>query len=158
MKKLTAALILTTVLGLLTQAQLAKADTLALQGVEMSRGMRGVLDLSGRVSGSLPGAFQISLRYDPSTGRVLGGTWKLTVAQRAQGGARKVEGALYGTISGGTVGVNKRGRVESLKGLQMSVRRGTGRHAAVSLGSGEADGTINPRRQHRFQGTLRLQL
>ncbi len=158
MKKLTAALILTALISLAAQAQTAKANTLALQGVEVSRGMRGVLDLSGRVSGSLPGSFQISLRYDPATGRVLGGTWKLTTGQRGQGRAPKVEGALYGTIGGGSVVTDKRGRVESLKGLQMSLRRGAGRHAGINGGGGEADGTINPRRQHRFQGTLRLRL
>lgn len=157
MKKLTAALILIGALGWGAQAQTARVSTLALTGVELSRGMRGALDLSGKVNGALPGSFVISLQYNPATGKVLGGTWKLTLAQRGPGKAPKADGALYGTISGGTIGVNRQGRVESLKGLRMSLRRGAGRHAGISSGAGEADGTINPRRQHRFVGTLRLQ-
>lgn len=164
MKKLTAAsimisaLVLVSAIGWRSQAQPLKARDFSLSGVEVPTGARGALGLVGRAGGPLPGSFELSIRYNPVTGEVGGGTWKFMLEGRDKGGRPHAEGTIYGTVDGGTVELNRHGKVESLKGVRMSLRRGAGRYSGVSGAVGEVEGTIAARRRHPFVGRLRFPL
>jgi hypothetical protein len=154
MKRLLAALILISAAGWNAQAQ--TADELSLSGVEVSRGIRGALLLVGRASGRRPGSFQVNIRYNPATGKVLGGSWKLTLMRRGPFKVPQPEGSLQGTISDGTVGLNRHGRVESLKGVRLLPEGGAGSAPRGRGVAGEAEGTFDARRRQPFSGKLRL--
>ena len=151
-----AAAVLTAWMLLTPPTRAAKSYNLSLRGMEVSGGAHGTLTLVGKSSGPLPGSFEMTVRYDPATNVVTGGTWKLTVSRQERGGACVVNGSLSGSVDGGTLKLAGRGRMDSAEGIRMTVRRGTGNYACVAAGAGELAGTMNLRRPHPFMGTLRV--
>jgi hypothetical protein len=159
MKQLTAAIgiVLATLMIVSSPARAAKSYNLSLRGVEVSGGARGTLTLVGRMSGSLPGSFEMTIRYNPATNAITGGTWKLTVAQQGRGRRASVaQGALAGSIEGGVVKLDKHGKANSVEGVRLKIKRGAGDYASVAGGAGEFGGTLNLRRPHPFAGELRI--
>ena len=140
----------------MSQAQVVKSHDLSLKGVAVPGVARGTIMLVGKSEGSLPGSFEISIWYNPVTNKVIGGTWKVTVPQQGHSGASKAQGALAGSVAGGTVTLDKNGRVNSFEGVQINIRRSVGQYSRIAKGSGKLSGTFNLRRQHPFVGQLNI--
>jgi hypothetical protein len=82
-----------------------------------SRAARGTLTLVGRARGALPRSFEMMIRYNPTTNAVIGGTWKLLVAQQGRGRRASVaQGVLVGSVEGGVVKLGKNGKANSVEG------------------------------------------
>jgi hypothetical protein len=139
-----------------SQVPAAKSHNLSLRGVAVPSSARGTLTLVGKSEGPLAGSFEISIWYNPVTNEITGGTWKLMVPQQGHDKASKAQGALAGSIKGGTVTLDKHGRVNSIEGIQISIRRSVGQFSGVAKGSGKFSGTLDLRRQHPFKGELHL--
>lgn len=140
----------------MSQAQVMKSQDLSLKGVAVPGSSLGTIMLVGKSEGSLPGSFEISIWYNPITNKVIGGTWKVIVPQQGLGGASKAQGALAGSVTSGTVTLDKNGRVNSIEGVQMNIRRGVGQYSRIARGSGKLNGTLNLRRQNPFVGRLNV--
>lgn len=138
------------------QAQAIKSHDLSLTGVAVTSSARGALILVGKSEGPLKGSFEMSIWYNPVTNQVTGGTWKLTIPRPGRDGASKVQGALAGSIKGGTVTLDEHGRVSSFEGVQINIRRSAGQYSRIAKGSGKFSGTFNSRRQHPFVGQLNV--
>ena len=139
-----------------SQAQTIRSRDLSLRGVAVPGSARGTIMLAGKSEGSFRGSFEISILYNPVTNEVTGGTWKWTVPQQGASGASKPQGTLAGSIAGGTVTLDKNGRVNSIEGVQISIRRTVGQFSRVTKGSGKFSGTLDLRRQHPFMGELNI--
>ena len=105
-----------------SQTQTIKSHDLSLKGVVVVSSTRGALTLVGKSEGPLKGSFEMSIWYNPVTNAVTGGTWKLTVPRPGRDGASKAQGALAGSIKGGTVTLDEHGRVSSAEGIQINIR------------------------------------
>lgn len=139
-----------------SQAQTIKSHELSLRGVAVPSSTRGTIVLVGKSEGTISGSFEISIWYNPVTNKVIGGTWKVTIPQRGHGGASKAQGALAGSVTDGTVMLDMHGRVNSIEGVQITIRRGAGQYSRIARGSGKFSGSLNPRRQHPFVGQLNI--
>lgn len=158
MKRLTAAvfIVMTLCVSLTSQTRPAADHNLSLRGIEVSNGARGMITLVGTAKGFLQGSFEMTLRHNPTTNAVTGGTWKLTVSRPGRDGGPAVRGELAGTIEGGIVQMDEHGRVASADGVRLTIKRGKGDYSHVSGGSGEFKGSFNLRRQHPLTGELRI--
>jgi hypothetical protein len=139
-----------------SQAPAAKRHNLSLRGVAVSSNTRGTITVIGKSEGPLAGSFELSIWYNPVTNEITGGTWKLIVPRQGQEGASKVQGALTGSIKGGTVKLDEHGRVSSAEGVEINIGRGAGQYSRIARGSGKLNGTLNRRRQHPFMGQLNI--
>jgi hypothetical protein len=139
-----------------SQAQTVKNHDLSITGVAVAGSARGTLMLVGKSKGPLHGSFEMSLWYNPVTNEVTGGTWKLTIARPGAEAAAKADGALAGSITGGSITLDKHGKVNSIAGVQISIRRSMGQYSRVGKGSGKFSGTLDLRRQHPLKGELQI--
>ena len=139
-----------------SQAQAMKSHDLSLKGVVVPSNARGTLMLVGKSEGSLSGSFEMSIWYNPVTNKITGGAWKLIVPQQGRDGAGKAQGALAGSINGGTIKLDEHGRVSSAEGVQLNIGRSAGQYSRIARGSGKFNGTLNLRRQHPFVGQLNI--
>ncbi len=140
----------------MSQAQEMKGHDLSLKGVAAPGSARGTLMLVGKSEGSLSGSFEMSIWYNPVTNKITGGTWKLIVPQHGRDGASKAQGALAGSINGGTVTLDEHGKVNSAEGVQLSIRRSVGQYSRIAKGSGKFSGTLSLRRKDPFMGKLNI--
>ncbi len=140
----------------MSQTQVMKSQDLSLKGVAVPGTTRGTIMLVGKSEGSLSGSFEISIWYNPVTNKVIGGAWKVLVPKPGHGGASKAQGALAGSVTGGTVTLDKNGRVNSIEGVQINIQRSMGQYSRIAKGSGKLSGTFNLRRQHPFVGQLNV--
>lgn len=140
----------------MSQAQAVKSHDLFLKGMVVPGSARGTLMLVGKSEGSLSGSFEMSIWYNPVTNKIIGGTWKLIVPQPGRDGASKAQGALAGSISGGTVKLDQHGRVSSAEGVQLNIGRSAGQYSRIARGLGKFNGTLDLRRQHPFMGQLNI--
>ena len=139
-----------------SQVQTVKSHDLSIKGVALPGSARGTLMLVGRSEGPLRGSFEMSIWYNPVTNEVTGGTWKLTIARPAPQAAAKADGALAGSITGGSITFDKHGKMNSIEGVQISIRRSMGQYSRVAKGSGKFSGTLDLHRQHPFKGELQI--
>jgi hypothetical protein len=158
MKQLIAAvgILLASLMTAQTQVPAAKSHNLSLRGVAVPNSARGTLMVVGKSEGALAGSFEISIWYNPVTNEITGGTWKLIVPRQGRDGASKAQGALAGSIKGGTVKLDQHGRVSSAEGVQVNIGRGAGQYSRIARGSGKFNGTLELRRQHPFMGQLNI--
>jgi len=139
-----------------SQVPAAKSHNLSLRGVAVPSSARGTLTVIGKSEGPLAGSFEISIWYNPVTNEITGGAWKLIVPRQGREGASKAQGALAGSIKGGTVKLDQHGRVSSAEEVQLNIRRSAGQYSRIARGSGKFSGTLDLRRQHPFKGELHL--
>ncbi len=158
MKQLIAAIgiLLASWMTVTAQAQAVRSHNLSLKGVAVPGSARGTLLVVGKSEGSLTGSFELSIWYNPVTNEVTGGTWKLILPRQGRGGAAKAQGALAGSISGGSVKLDKHGKVSSAEEIEINIRRSAGNYSRIARGSGKFSGTLNLRRQHPFVGQLNI--
>ena len=114
------------------QAQAIKNHDLSLTGVTVTSSARGTLTVVGKSEGPLKGSFEMSIWYNPVTNQVSGGTWKLVVPRPSRDGASKAQGALSGSIKGGTVRLDEHGRVSSAEGVQINIVRSAGQYSRIA--------------------------
>lgn len=152
----TIGILLASCMTAISQVQTVKSHELSIKGVASPGSARGTLMLVGRSEGPLRGSFEMSIWYNPVTNEVIGGTWKLTIARPGREGAAKVDGALAGSITGGSITLDKHGKVNSIEGVQISIQRSVGQYSRVAKGSGKFSGTLDLRRQHPFKGELQI--
>lgn len=150
------AILLASWMTAMSQAHVVKSHDLSLKGVAVPSSARGTLTVVGKSEGPLAGSFEISIWYNPVTKEITGGTWKLIVPRQGQEGASKVQGALAGSIKGGTIKLDRSGRVSSAEGVQINIGRSVGQYSRIARGSGKFKGTIDLRRQHPFIGQLNI--
>lgn len=151
MNRFACVLLLTLLTGLVAAVQpqpAGRTQTFSLDGVEVSRGLNGSVTLSGSAKGPSSGSFEIQIRYNPATGAVTGGTWKLSFAE--------LQSTLRGGVRNGTVTLKKGGRVASLENVELAVRKASGHFAAAAGASGKLQGTINAQRPQPFAGKFSL--
>ena len=139
-----------------SQAQVVQSHDLSLKGMAVPGSTRGTLMLAGKSEGSLSGSFEMSIWYNPVTNKITGGTWKLMVPRQGRDGVSKAQGALAGSINGGTVTLDEHGKVNSAEGVQLSIRRSMGQYSRIARGSGKFSGTLSLRRSNPFMGKLNI--
>jgi hypothetical protein len=150
------AILLGSWMNAMSQAQVVKSHDLSLKGAAVFGGAPGTLMLVGKAEGSLAGSFEMSIWYNPVTNKVTGGTWKLIVPQQGRNGASKAQGALAGSLNGGTVTFDEHGRVNSAEGVQLTIRRSVGQYSRSAKGSGKFSGTLSLRRKDPFMGKMNI--
>lgn len=150
------AIVLGSWINAMSQAQVVKSHDLSLKGAAVFGSARGTLMVVGKFEGSLSGSFEMTIWYNPVTNKITGGAWKLIVPQRGRDGASKAQGALAGSINGGTVTLDEHGKVNSAEGVQLSIRRSVGQYSRFAKGSGKLNGTLSLRRKDPFMGKLNI--
>jgi hypothetical protein len=147
MNRFVFALLFTLLTGTAAAAQ-PRAQNFTLDGVEVSRGLGGSVTLSGSAKGASAGSFELQLQYNPATGAVTGGTWKLAF--------NEPQGTLRGVVKSGTVTLRKGARVASLENVELVVKNASGHFEGAAGASGKLQGTLNARRPRPFAGNFSL--
>ena len=136
MRHVVCAVCLVLLLGELSVLQAASTYNLAPIGSESSPGVS--VNMSLTASGVLAGGLQISFKHEK--GAITEGEWMLTI--KRSGGSPG--GTLKGTIKGGWVTFDEKGRVASLSADSLTITSGTGGYADVNSGRGTFGGNNDP--------------
>ncbi len=100
----------------------------------------------GRTSGDLPGSLSLSMNCTPAaftpggTNEMAGGMWTLPVYSNHDGSLDSYDGALYGSVAGGTIKWDKTGTVGEFD-MSLQITGGTKDFAGLS-GKATIQGTV----------------
>lgn len=105
-------------------------------------------------SGDLHGMLRLVLKHEG--GRIVGGTWALTVLPAGADASSSEKGRLSGDVAGGALTADANGVVTSVGSVQLSVQGGTGDYANVSAGGGTLSLSADPENPAMLRGPLAL--
>lgn len=133
-------------------ARAATAYNSTLTGSQTASAEGVVLQLNA--SGELSGMLSLTLKHDG--GRVIGGTWSLTVLPPNADASSSEKGRLTGSVGAGTLTADENGVVSSVASAQLSVQGGTGEYEHVSAGGGTISLSADTENPTRLGGQLAL--
>jgi hypothetical protein len=156
-KHLATALLLISLAGfcLNADAQAGRTHHGAFAGSGSHSQAGGETTFVGRVDDALPGYLTLTLNYD-SNNSISGGNWTLIVTGKQADGSSSEEGRLEGTLSGGSVTLNRDGAINSVSAAQLKIKSGRGTYSGVVSGQGTFEAGLAPGSRAPFDGVLTL--
>lgn len=135
-------------------ARAATAYNSTLTGSQTASAEADGIALRLNASGDLNGMLSLTLKHDG--GRVVGGTWALTVLPPDADAASAEKGRLTGSVGGGTLTADANGVVTAASSVRLSVEGGTGEYAGVSAGGGTLSLSPDPENPTQLGGPFAL--
>lgn len=142
-------------LCLISQAQTGRTHQGSFAGTVARSPEGGKANFVGQMGGDLPGYLMLTLDYD-SNRSIHGGNWTLIITKRKADGSSGEEGRMDGTLSGGSVTLNRDGQVISVNAARLTIKSGRGTYDGVVNGDGTFDATSVSGKPSPFDGLLTL--
>jgi hypothetical protein len=115
----------------------------------------GEITFVGQVDNARPGYLLLTINYDANNS-INSGKWTLVVTGKKADGSSSEEGRLEGTLSGGSVTLNRDGTVTSVQTAQLIIKSGSGTYSGVNNGQGTFEASSVPDNSPPFNGVLTL--